>query len=61
MEPRISIVTLGVTDLPRSVQSYRVGLGLILHDEDTESIAFLQTRAHGWRSTHADHWMRNDS
>ena len=44
MEPRISIVTLGVTDLPRSVQFYRDGLGLTLYDEDTESIAFFQTR-----------------
>ena len=43
MEPRISIVTLGVTDLPRSVQFYRDGLGLNLSDEDTESIAFFQT------------------
>ena len=43
MEPRISIVTLGVTDLPRSVQFYRDGLGLNLRDEDTESIAFFQT------------------
>ncbi len=43
MEPCISIVTLGVTDLPRSVQFYRDGLGLNLSDEDTESIAFFQT------------------
>ena len=44
MEPRISIVTLGVTDLPRSVRFYRDGLGLPLRDEDTESIAFFETR-----------------
>ena len=44
MEPRISIITLGVSDLPRSVQFYRDGLGLPLRDdEDTESIAFFQT------------------
>ena len=42
MEPRISIVTLGVTDLPRSVQFYRDGLGLSLYDENTESIAFFR-------------------
>ena len=42
MEPRISIVTLGVSDLPRSVQFYRDGLGLPLRDEDTESIAFFK-------------------
>ena len=44
MEPRISIVTLGVTDLPRSVEFYRDGLGLPLFDENTESIAFFQNR-----------------
>lgn len=44
MEPRISIITLGVSDLPRSVRFYRDGLGLPLRDdEDTESIAFFQT------------------
>ena len=44
MEPRISIVTLGVTDLPSSVEFYRDGLGLPLFDENTESIAFFQNR-----------------
>ena len=44
MEPRISIITLGVTDLARSVEFYRDGLGLPLLDENTESIAFFQSR-----------------
>ena len=44
MEPRISIITLGVTDMQRSVKFYRDGLGLPLVDENTESIAFFQTR-----------------
>ena len=44
MEPRISIVTLGVSDLARSVEFYRDGLGLVLYDENTESIAFFQNR-----------------
>ncbi len=45
MEPRISIITLGVTDLPRSIEFYRNGLGLpIRHEEDTESIAFFELR-----------------
>ena len=44
MEPRISIVTLGVTDLARMVAFYRDGLGLTLFDEDTESIAFFRNR-----------------
>ncbi len=44
MEPRISIITLGVTDLARSVKFYRDGLGLTLYDENTESIAFFQNK-----------------
>ena len=44
MEPRISIVTLGVEDLPRAVEFYHDGLGLPLHDENTESIAFFENR-----------------
>ena len=44
MEPRISIITLGVTDLPRSVEFYRDGLGLPLFDENTEAIAFFRNR-----------------
>ena len=44
MEPRISIITLGVTDLPRAVKFYRDGLGLSLLDENTESIAFFKNR-----------------
>ena len=44
MEPRISIITLGVTDLPRAVEFYRDGLGLTLFDDNTESIAFFQNK-----------------
>ncbi len=44
MEPRISIITLGVADLPRAVAFYRDGLGLTLFDENTESIAFFRNR-----------------
>lgn len=44
MEPRISIITLGVADLPRMVAFYRDGLGLPLFDENTESIAFFQNK-----------------
>ena len=44
MEPRISIITLGVTDLPRAVEFYRDGLGLPLFEDNTESIAFFQNK-----------------
>jgi catechol 2,3-dioxygenase-like lactoylglutathione lyase family enzyme len=41
MDPRLSIVTLGVTDLARAVTFYRDGLGFPQIDEDTETIAFF--------------------
>lgn len=42
MEPRISIITLGVSDLQRSIEFYRDGLGLPLDDREPESdIAFF--------------------
>ncbi len=44
MEPRISIITLGVSDLARSVQFYRDGLGLPLREGSADVIAFFQTR-----------------
>ena len=44
MEPRISIITLGVADLARMVAFYRDGLGLTLFDENTESIAFFRNK-----------------
>jgi len=43
MEPRISIITLGVSDLARSVQFYQDGLGLPLR-QGGEGIAFFETK-----------------
>lgn len=40
MEPRISIVTLGVADLERAITFYRDGLGLPMQDNG-EDIAFF--------------------
>ena len=44
MEPRISLITLGVSDLPRSVAFYRDGLKLPLRDGNGDVIAFFETR-----------------
>ena len=41
MEPRISIVTLGVSDLEESTRFYRDGLGFPEHDEGGPSITFF--------------------
>jgi len=43
MEPRISIITLGVVDLMRSVRFYRDGLGFPTKFKDDDPIAFFNT------------------
>lgn len=43
MEPRISIVALGVSDLPRSIRFYRDGLHFPTTAKDNDSIAFFST------------------
>ncbi len=42
MEPSITIVTLGVADLERSVRFYRDGLGLPMRGDSLSGIAFFQ-------------------
>ena len=41
MEPRISIVTLGVSDLGCSTRFYRDGLGFPVHEAGGEAITFF--------------------
>jgi catechol 2,3-dioxygenase-like lactoylglutathione lyase family enzyme len=41
MEPRISIITLGVSDLTRSIRFYRDGLGFPTKVEEGAPIAFF--------------------
>ncbi len=43
MEPRISIITLGVSNLERATRFYRDGLGLPMRGEGGEGIAFFET------------------
>lgn len=43
MDPRISIITLGVTDLPRAIRFYRDGLHFPTKARDTDPIAFFTT------------------
>lgn len=44
MEPRITLITLGVTDLPAAVRFYRDGLGWPTRYAAGEPIAFFATR-----------------
>ena len=43
MEPRITLITLGVANLPRAVRFYRDGLGWPTTYEEGGPIAFFQT------------------
>lgn len=43
MEPRISFVTLGISDLQRSVKFYRDGLGFPLSSASKDDVAFFKT------------------
>lgn len=44
MEPRVSLITLGVSDLQRSLRFYRDGLGLPTTWNGDKGIVFFQTR-----------------
>jgi uncharacterized protein len=44
MEPRISLITLGVADLQRSLRFYRDGLGLPTTWDTDKGVVFFQTR-----------------
>ena len=44
MEPRISLITLGVRDLERARRFYRDGLGLPERSESNDRVSFLQLR-----------------
>lgn len=43
MEPRLTLLTLGVADLPRAVRFYRDGLGFPTTYTDGDPVAFLDT------------------
>ena len=43
MDPRITLITLGVDDLPRSIRFYRDGLGFPTDAGDDANIAFFMT------------------
>lgn len=59
MEPRITLVTLGVSDLARSIRFYRDGLGLPQR-ETPESVAFFEMRGM-WLSLYARGALADDA
>lgn len=59
MEPRITLVTLGVSDLARSIRFYRDGLGLPQR-ETPESVAFFEMRGM-WLSLYARDALAEDA
>ncbi|MHB1296759.1 MAG: VOC family protein [Anaerolineae bacterium] len=59
MEPRISIITLGVADLERSVRFYHDGLGLPLPD-GVDGIAFFPLQG-TWLALHPRDALAEDA
>ncbi len=59
MEPRLSLITLGVADLDRAIRFYREGLGLPQR-ESPPSIAFFETRG-TWLSLYARKSLAEDA
>jgi catechol 2,3-dioxygenase-like lactoylglutathione lyase family enzyme len=59
MEPRITLVTLGVSDLARSIRFYRDGLGLPQR-ETPEGVAFFEMRGM-WLSLYAREALAEDA
>jgi uncharacterized protein len=59
MEPRLTLVTLGVRDLPRMVAFYRDGLGWPMSSMSQDDVAFFRTTGtiialFGWEALAAD-------
>jgi hypothetical protein len=59
VEPRVSLITLGVADLERSIRFYRDGLGLPRR-EGPEGIAFFETRG-TWLSLYPREALAQDA
>ncbi|MBA4741759.1 MAG: VOC family protein [Azoarcus sp.] len=60
MKPHLSMVTLGVRDLPRAVRFYEQGLGLPRLDLDSDSVAFF-TLAGAWLGLYGREALAEDA
>lgn len=54
MQPRISMITLGVGELRKAIVFYEKGLGLPRIESPPE-VAFLHLTEHGWGCTGGRH------
>lgn len=63
MDPRISIVTLGVADLPRSTAFYRDAFGFpLLADKSSDGISFFEVnRGSLWLALYPRHLLAEDA
>jgi catechol 2,3-dioxygenase-like lactoylglutathione lyase family enzyme len=60
MQPRISLITLGVSDLERAKRFYKEGLGLPEHDAGSDSVAFFALNG-TWLSLYPRHLLAEDA
>jgi hypothetical protein len=60
VQPRISLITLGVSDLGRSRRFYKDGLGLPEHEAGGENVAFFELNG-TWLSLYPRHLLAEDA
>ena len=61
MDPHITLVTLGVADLPRSIEFYREGLGLPMRDRDGDSDPAFFTLDGAWLAVYPRELLAEDA
>ncbi|KAB1193454.1 VOC family protein [Haloferax sp. MBLA0076] len=61
MDPRITVVTLGVSDLDASIQFYRDGLGLPLRDREPDSDIAFFTLEGSWLALYPRELLAEDA
>lgn len=61
MDPKITLVTLGVDDLVTSIEFYRDGLGFPLQDREQDSDVAFFTLEGTWLSLYPRHLLAEDA
>ena len=60
MNPRISMITLGTTDLHRAIRFYRDGLGFPMHEASGGDVAFFNLQG-TWLAVWPRHLLAEDA